>query len=57
MISKEKLQLLAQMIQSMHEAAYELDKAVKDNDIEKKRRVKEFIINLQTKISAITKEK
>lgn len=57
MIPKERLQLLAQMIQSMQEAANELDKAVRDNDMAKNKRVKEFIIGLQTKISAITKEK
>ena len=57
MIPKERLQLLGQMIQSMQEAANELDNAIRDNDIAKNKRVKEFILGLQGKISAITKEK
>ncbi|MBI5148701.1 hypothetical protein HZA33_03405 [Candidatus Pacearchaeota archaeon] len=57
MISKEKAQFLAQLIQSMQEAAYELDKAIRETDFAKIKRVKDFILALQVKITEVTREK
>lgn len=57
MIPKEKLQLLAQLLQSMQEASYELDRALRDNDIARNKRVKEFILSIQGKIAAIARER